>query len=518
MKANARLNEILTRLLRSVLKIEEEAMRRASSGELSASETHVLAEIGVGKARTMTQVAVGLKISVGALTASMNKLVKKGYVNRFRVAEDRRIVKVELTEKGAATVREHDLFHEAMADSACGGMGGEQRELLIQLMENIDEYYKIQAIQPLREGADLALKPIRIGNIDIPAPIFQGDMGAAFSSPGMAAAVAACGGVGLITAAHIGFAEADYAENPAAANRRALKRDVRRALELLETGGGTGAVGVNIKCTSGDYEALVRTAVEAGARLILSGGGVPAALPGIVRGADVKLLPIVSSVRALAVLRRRWAKKHNRAPDAVIFEGPCKGGPLGFKEEQLEAAESRFYQTILEIRRELEDLPSCPLIVANGVMRREDVKKALACGADGVQLEEQFAAAAECAAPPAVRRVYTEAGGRETVVVKSHAGMPVRILRNALAERILAGGAAPGRCIGGLDNCPGADIPCCAAEGLVAAARGDAEGGLLFCCDAFCADGRRPAGAEAPGTVAGLFKLLNGKDQGYERG
>ncbi|MDR3296106.1 MAG: nitronate monooxygenase [Clostridiales Family XIII bacterium] len=516
-KTADRANEILTRLLRTVLKTEEEALRHSPQTRgLTPGEIHALTAIGTGRAKTMTQVAAGLKISVGALTTTMNKLVKKGFVRRFRVAEDRRIVKAELTETGLAAVCAHAAFREKTAAGAFAALTGDQQETFVRFLENIEEYYAMQAVRPVRTGPDLALLPVRIGDLEIAAPIFQGDLGPAFSTPGLAAAVAAQGGVGVLSSTQPGFSEPDYERDPEGANRRALKRNIRAALRRRRefcTGGeppaGSGAIAVNILCASAGYEDLVRTAVKAGAQIIISGAGVPGSLPGIVGDAGVKLVPIVSSARAVAVLRKRWAKKYNRAPDAVIFEGPGKSGHLGFKEEHLEAAADRFYQNILEIRRELADLPNCPLIVGNGRLNREDVKKLLAYGADGVQIEEQFAAAEECDAPAGVRAVYRAGGARESLLVKSPLGMPVRILRNRLAARILEGSAWSGRCIGCLDSCPKKDISFCLAETLAQTARGDAENGILFCgkerTDA-------PAGdmQAAPLTVAEIFAELCG--------
>jgi NAD(P)H-dependent flavin oxidoreductase YrpB (nitropropane dioxygenase family) len=382
------------------------------------------------------------------------------------------------------------------------------------MMETIDEFYKTQAVRPLREGAHLSLRPIRIGDLEIPAPIFQGDMGVAFSTPRLAASVAAHGGVGVLSAEQAGCLDADYARDAAAANVRALRRDVQAALSEIRGLARKGAVAVNIICASTQYEALVRAAVEAGAQMIISGVGLPVALPGIVRDANVKLTPIVSSARAIALLRRSWAKKYNRAPDAVIFAGPRAGGHLGFKEERLDEAEDRFYQTILEIKGELADLSNCPLIVSNGAMKQADVKKALAYGADGIQAEEVFALAAECGAPENLKGVYAPANRWETAIVKSPAGMSVRILRNKLAEEILKGGVAPRHCVNCLHNCPKKDISFCLAEALAATARGDAENGVLFSVDR--SRGEDPPGTAArsrgrePVTVADIFRALSG--------
>ncbi|MDR2088797.1 MAG: nitronate monooxygenase, partial [Clostridiales Family XIII bacterium] len=390
MKRIDRLSEALTRLFRDIPPILDDAARCASDGRISGSEMHVLTEIGIGKAKTMTQVAAGLRISVGALTTAIDKLVEKGCIRRFRVPEDRRIVKLALTQAGAALASAHLAFRKSMVEEAFGSLTEEQQTLVLLALENMDEYFRMRAVRPFREEREPPLRPIRIGEIEIPMPIVQGDMGAAFSSPRLAAAIAACGGLGVLTSVQPGFAAPDYESDPQAANLRALGRSVAEARERLGAGKGLGALAVNVLYAAPDCARAVKTAVEAGARILIAGMGIPTALPGMAGDARVKLVPMVSSARAAALLRRSWAKKYNRAPDAVIFEGPLKCGILGFKEERLDGAADGFYRSVLEIKRELADLPNCPLIVANGAMRRADVKRAVACGADGIQLDEPF--------------------------------------------------------------------------------------------------------------------------------
>ena len=115
-------------------------------------------------------------------------------------------------------------------------------------------------------------------------------------------------------------------------------------------------IAVNIMCASKHYEEYVEAAAEAGVDMIISGAGLPTSLPGAVKNSKVKIVPIVSSARAAALIIKSWAKKYNRVPDAVLFEGPKAGGHLGFKEEQLEEAQEHFYETIMEIKEEIEDL------------------------------------------------------------------------------------------------------------------------------------------------------------------
>ena len=67
------------------------------------------------------------------------------------------------------------------------------------------------------------MKPLVIGNKQAKYPIVQGGMGVGVSLSRLAGAVAKAGGVGVISAAQIGFTEPDFYTNCAESNLRALK-------------------------------------------------------------------------------------------------------------------------------------------------------------------------------------------------------------------------------------------------------------------------------------------------------
>ena len=132
-----KLNDRLSQLYSNVMKIEETVMKRAKAQNLSVTEIHTLNAIGRGEAKTMTHVAGALNISVSTLTAAINKLVTKGYVDRFRIPEDRRIVKVALTETGESAVREHEAFHILFVKEALSQLSTEEAEKLIASLDNV---------------------------------------------------------------------------------------------------------------------------------------------------------------------------------------------------------------------------------------------------------------------------------------------------------------------------------------------------------------------------------------------
>ena len=113
------LNELLVNLFRSINTIEEQAMRTEEYKDVTTNDMHVIEAIGTGAPKNMTTVARILSVTTGTLTISANSLVKKGYVQRVRSEEDRRVVLVSLTEKGKRAYAHHKNFHDEMIQERC---------------------------------------------------------------------------------------------------------------------------------------------------------------------------------------------------------------------------------------------------------------------------------------------------------------------------------------------------------------------------------------------------------------
>lgn len=457
-----KLNEILVNLFNIVLKMEEKAIKESTRHDLSITELHTLVAIGPGKPKTMSQVAASLKISVSTLTAAVNKLVKKGYVERFRIPEDRRIVSIQLTEEGAAAVQEHEAFHAKMITNAIAQVPDEEISKFVDSIDNINQYLMALKHPPAKVEGPFEMKPLKLGKSDVPVPIFQGALSVGLSMSRLAAAVSKEGGVGMIAASKIGYLEADFKEAPLKANKRVLKRELKKAFALVADSEKRGPIGVNVRWSSKHCAEYVKTAVAAGAEVIVCGDGVPTTLPQYCGDKNVALIPIVSSKRAAGIIIRNWAKKYNRMPDGFIFQGPLAGGYLGIKEPQIERATEDFYQNIADIKGELEDLSDCPLIVCGGIYNREDAEKAYAYGADGFQIGTRFVTTYECDGPEAFKEAYLNCKEKDVTIITSPDGFPGRVIKGSYVSRI-------------------GEDPRCITQGLLNAAKGDLENGLVFC-------------------------------------
>ncbi|KAF5041636.1 hypothetical protein SDC9_76188 [bioreactor metagenome] len=134
-------NEILVRLFANILDIEEKCLRTGNFFDLSISEMHVIDNIGVNKERTMSDTAKDLKVTSGTLTTAIDNLIKKGYVERRRSVEDRRVVKIKLTDKGMEAFKAHEDFHKDLVISALQQLDSKEEELLIKVLSNIDVFF-----------------------------------------------------------------------------------------------------------------------------------------------------------------------------------------------------------------------------------------------------------------------------------------------------------------------------------------------------------------------------------------
>lgn len=331
----------------------------------------------------------------------------------------------------------------------------------------------------------MAVKSLRLGELEAKLPIIQGGMGIGISLGGLAGAVARSGGIGIISAAQIGFREPDFDRNPKAANLRAIKKEYDKARAIAPD----GIIGFNLMVAMRHYEEYVKAAIDAGADIIISGAGLPMALPELTGDADVKLAPIVSTERSAKVILKYWDKKYQRIPDLLIVEGPKAGGHLGFDRKQLEAfAEASAYEEeikkIFAVVRSYEERygKKIPVALAGEIDSAQAVQHAFSLGADAVQVATRFVTTEECDADIRYKQAYLDAKKEDIVIVKSPVGMPGRAIRNRMMERVMAGERIPhGPCHGCLHKCNPSDIPYCITEALIHAANGEIETALLFC-------------------------------------
>jgi hypothetical protein len=91
-----------------------------------------------------------------------------------------------------------------------------------------------------------------------------------------------------------------------------------------------------------------------------------------VKGSKIKLVPIVSSVRAARLIAKKWLQSYNYVPDAFVVEGPEAGGHLGFSYEDLDNKRFTLEELVADIVPFAEELSivrgkTVPVIAGGGI-------------------------------------------------------------------------------------------------------------------------------------------------------
>lgn len=135
------INELLVDVFNHILSIEADVLKKRGV-KISMTEVHVLEAIKNSPVPTMGNVAQKLRVTLGTLTTSVNVLVRKNYVIRYRDEADRRKVYLQLNESAFEVLKVHEEFHEEMIESMFKDLELEKDEALMKSLENISQYFK----------------------------------------------------------------------------------------------------------------------------------------------------------------------------------------------------------------------------------------------------------------------------------------------------------------------------------------------------------------------------------------
>ena len=327
------------------------------------------------------------------------------------------------------------------------------------------------------------MKALKIGDLLAKVPIVQGGMGVGISLSGLASAVANAGGVGVISAAGLGVIYKELASTFDEACILGLKEELRKARQKTK-----GIIGVNIMVALTNFADLVKTSIEEKADVIFSGAGLPLNLPSFLNSdSTTKLVPIVSSARALKVICRRWLGEYNYLPDAVVVEGPKAGGHLGYSHEQLDDENFSLEKSVPEVVAAVKELEQqhgkqIPVIAGGGIYSGEDIYDIMALGADAAQMGTRFVTTEECDASETFKQCYIDAKQEDIEIIQSPVGMPGRALHNNFLQKVKEGLKQPKACpFNCIKTCDISKSPYCIMLALYNAYRGKMENGYAFC-------------------------------------
>jgi len=338
----------------------------------------------------------------------------------------------------------------------------------------------------------MSFESLKIGKYIIEKPIIQGGMGVGISWDQLAGTVSKEGGLGVISSVGTGYYNnKEYAKklvsNRPLSEENFYSKDgfeaiIKNARKICKD----KPLAANVLYAINGYGDVLRNACELGVDIIITGAGLPTNMPEFTEGyPDVALVPIVSSAKALKIICKRWQKRYDRLPDAVILEGPKSGGHQGFTYEQCSMPEHQLENLVIPVVQEAAKWGDIPVIAAGGVWDKKDIQEMMNLGAKGVQMGTRFIGTHECDAHDNFKDVLLNAKKDDIKLMGSPVGYPAQGVVTNLTHLVAKREGPAIKCI---SNCVS---PCnrgveakavgfCIADRLSDAYEGNLETGLFF--------------------------------------
>jgi NAD(P)H-dependent flavin oxidoreductase YrpB (nitropropane dioxygenase family) len=313
--------------------------------------------------------------------------------------------------------------------------------------------------------------------LGVPCPIVATGMGYV-SGPGLTSAVSAAGGLGILAAVTMSPTE--------------LRNAIKKVKERTEA-----PFGVNLRADAADAAEQVGLIISE--RVPVASFAQAPTQDFVARLRDAGVVTIAS------VGARRHAEKVAAwGIDAVIAIGAEGGGHVGAVPTSL-------------LVPQVVDAVEVPVIAAGGFFDGRGLAAALAYGATGIAMGTRFLLTSESPVADAVKQAYLVSEVTGTVVTTRADGVPHRLLRTPLTERLDRAGRASGvlrsaRSATAFRRASGQSWPALLREGrAMRRAAGLSWSQVLMAANtpvllrAAMADGRPEAGLMPSGQVAGLI-------------
>lgn len=136
------LNRLLVQFFKYIMEIEEKKLITEEFADITYNDMHVIEAIGLDEPRKMTEIAKAMSVTTGTLTKAMNSLEKKGYVQRQRSEQDKRVVHITLTGRGMQAFRHHEKFHQDMIAFILCNISSQESRVLRRALERLMAYFK----------------------------------------------------------------------------------------------------------------------------------------------------------------------------------------------------------------------------------------------------------------------------------------------------------------------------------------------------------------------------------------
>ncbi len=233
--------------------------------------------------------------------------------------------------------------------------------------------------------------------LEIEYPILQGAMAWVSFAP-LVAAVSNAGGLGILGATIF--------------TPDLLKKEIRKIRELTDK-----PFGVNIISLNPMIEQVLQTLIDEKVHVATYGTGNPKKIIEVLKPGGVMSFPVVPTT--IAAL-----KAEQDGADGVIVSGCEAGGHVG-------------NISTMPLIPQARDKVSIPMVAAGGIGDGRGMAAAFAMGAEAIQMGTRFIPTKESPVHDNVKQRIIEACCEDTCVTGNITGLPVRVIKNKMAEEFL---------------------------------------------------------------------------------
>lgn len=138
------LNGILVEVYHNILRVEEDVLRKNNRIDLSIREMHLIECVGTDRetGKTVSEIAEYLKVARPSVTVMVNKLERKGYLEKQGSRTDGRVVCVRLSREGRKVEAYHRRYHMNMVREIEKEFDPAEQELLIRTIVKLNDFFK----------------------------------------------------------------------------------------------------------------------------------------------------------------------------------------------------------------------------------------------------------------------------------------------------------------------------------------------------------------------------------------
>jgi DNA-binding MarR family transcriptional regulator len=131
----------LVTLIPKLVRMLRSEMRQASRGELSVPQFRILANIHNGT-QTTSAIAELHGISLPATSKLVDGLVKRGYIKRLTLSEDRRVIRLNLSAKGIKTYQTMSLEVRRKFEKALEILSAKECQALLDGLTVLERFWE----------------------------------------------------------------------------------------------------------------------------------------------------------------------------------------------------------------------------------------------------------------------------------------------------------------------------------------------------------------------------------------